>query len=59
MHLLEPREHPSQLMKWLSPVIALGATLLLGSLLFLILGVNPAQALYIFFIEPLQNELCN
>ena len=52
MHLLEPREHPSQLMKWLSPVIALGATLLLGSLLFLILGVNPAQALYIFFIEP-------
>ncbi|WP_291358716.1 MULTISPECIES: ABC transporter permease [Acinetobacter] len=53
MHLLEPREHPSQLMKWLSPVLALLAMLAVGSLLFLMLGVNPAQALYIFFIEPL------
>ena len=53
MHLLEPREYPSQLMKWLSPVIALAAMLIVGSLLFLALGVSPAQALYIFFIEPL------
>ena len=53
MHLLEPREHPSQLMKWLSPVIALIAMLLVGSLLFLILGVSPTEALYVFFIEPL------
>ncbi len=53
MHLLEPREHPSQLMKWLSPVIALLAMLVVGSLLFLVLGVNPTEALYVFFIEPL------
>lgn len=53
MHLLEPREHPSQVMKWLSPVIALIAMLIVGSFLFLALGVKPTQALYIFFIEPL------
>lgn len=55
MHLLEPREHPSQLMAWMSPIIALSATLLVGSLLFLMLGVSPAQALYVFFIEPLSS----
>lgn len=53
MHLLEPREHPSQIMKWLSPIIALLAMLVVGSLLFLALGVDPLNALYIFFIEPL------
>ena len=44
MHLLEPREHPTQLMKGLSPVLALLAMLVVGSLLFLMLGVNPALA---------------
>ena len=53
MYLLEPREKPSQLMRWLSPLIALIAMLVVGSLLFFILGVDPAKALYIFFIEPL------
>ena len=53
MHLLEPREHPSQVMKWLSPVIALGAMLIVGGILFSILGVPPLKALYIFFIEPM------
>ena len=53
MYLLEAREKPSQTMKWLSPIIALAAMLVVGSLLFLILGVDPVQAMYIFFIEPL------
>jgi ABC-type uncharacterized transport system permease subunit len=53
MYLLEPREKPSQLMRWLSPIIALIAMLVVGSLLFFLLGVDPAKALYIFFIEPL------
>lgn len=56
MHLLEPREHPSELMKWLSPIIALVAMLAVGSILFLVLGINPAQAMYIFFIEPLSSS---
>lgn len=53
MHLLEPRANPSQLMKWLSPVIALTAMLMVGSLLFLALGKNPVHAFYVFFIAPL------
>lgn len=56
MHLLEPREHPSKLMKWLSPVIALAAMLVVGSILFLMLGISPAQAMYVFFIEPLMTS---
>jgi len=56
MHFLEPREHPSQLMKWLSPVIALAAMLVVGSILFLMLGISPAQAMYVFFIEPLMTS---
>jgi simple sugar transport system permease protein len=56
MHLLKPREHPSQLMKWLSPVIALAAMLVVGSILFLMLGISPAQAMYVFFIEPLMTS---
>lgn len=49
MHLLEPREHPSRLMKWLSPVVALLAMLIVGSILFMLLGVDPLQALYVFY----------
>lgn len=56
MHLLEPRTNPSQLMKWLSPVIALVSTLIVGSLLFLMLGKDPAHAFYIFFIAPLTSS---
>ena len=43
MHLLEPREHPSQIMKWLSPLIALLAMLIVGSILFLMLGLIPRK----------------
>lgn len=56
MYLLEPRESPSKLMQWLSPFIALLATLVVGSFLFILLGLNPLQTLYIFFIEPLTNS---
>ncbi|CAN0504822.1 unnamed protein product, partial [Scytosiphon promiscuus] len=40
-------------MALLSPVIALGLTLVTGGILFAALGQNPAVALYTFFIEPL------
>lgn len=53
MHLLEPRPHPSQLMRWLSPLIAVIATLLAGSLLFRALGKPPLESFHIFFIQPL------
>ncbi len=56
MHLLEPRAHPSQLMKWLSPLIAIALMLITGSLLFLALGKNPIDAFKVFFIDPLASS---
>lgn len=55
MHLLEPRDHPSIVMKWLSPIIALLAMLIVGGLVFLALGKNPLEAFQVFFIEPLSS----
>ena len=56
MHLLEPRPHPSQLMRWLSPLIAVAATLIAGSLLFLALGKPPLESFHVFFIQPLETS---
>lgn len=56
MHLLEPRAQPSQLMRWTAPLIAIGATLLTGSLLFWALDKSPLASFYVFFIEPLTSS---
>jgi ABC-type uncharacterized transport system permease subunit len=40
-------------MAWLSPVIAIVATLASGFVLFWLLGKDPARALYVFFVQPL------
>ena len=37
----------------LSPFIALGLTLVAGAIMFALLGKNPFEALYYYFIEPL------
>lgn len=50
---LEKRAEHSTAMALLSPVIALALTLVSGAILFAALGENPAEALYVFFIEPL------
>ena len=50
---LERRPAHSQLFSILSPFIALGLTIIAGIVLFSALGLNPATALYSFFIEPL------
>jgi simple sugar transport system permease protein len=50
---LEKRAERSAAMALLSPLIALGLTLVTGAVLFAALGQNPAVALYTFFIEPL------
>ncbi len=47
------RPEASRSMVLLSPLIALGLTLLSGIVLFMFMGANPGQALYAFFIEPL------
>ena len=56
MHLLEPRPHPSRLMRWTAPLIAVIATLVTGSLLFLALGKPVLESFHVFFIQPLTSS---
>ena len=49
---LEPRPGHSQLMVYLSPVLAVLLTLLSGLVIFALLGKNPVEALYTFFVLP-------
>lgn len=49
---LEARPEPSRLAKWLSPLVATLAVLAIGFALFAAMGKDPWQALYTFFIEP-------
>ncbi len=52
---LEPRALPSEWLRYCSPLIALGLTLVSGIILFSALGQNPFEALYTFFIRPIDN----
>ncbi len=47
------RPERSRRMALLSPLIAIGLTVVFGALLFATLGYDPGAALYVFFIEPL------
>jgi len=49
---LEARPEPSLLAGWLSPIIATAAVVVIGFVLFSAMGKNPWQALYVFFIDP-------
>lgn len=49
----EKRARASKLFSILSPLLALALTLVFGALMFWILGKNPLNALYSFFVEPL------
>lgn len=50
---LEKRTNPSNVLAYLSPIIAFALTLVSGMIIFTALGFNPFQALYLFFFEPL------
>ena len=50
---LQKRRTASRTMALLSPVLAILLTLVTGSIMFSLLGFNPASALYVYFIEPL------
>ncbi|MDZ5697688.1 ABC transporter permease [Chelativorans sp. M5D2P16] len=50
---LVKRPQQSALFSAVSPLIALGLTLVAGAIMFLLLGKNPLDALYYFFIDPL------
>jgi simple sugar transport system permease protein len=49
---LEARPSPSLRWSVLSPIVALAATVLVGGLLFLALGKDPARVLAVFLVEP-------
>ncbi len=47
------RPERSRAMAWLSPVIAVGLTLVAGAIVFAASGIDPLQDLYVYFLEPL------
>ena len=47
------RPEPSKTMTLLSPLVATALTVVTGFVIFRLYGVDPFEALYIFFIEPL------
>ena len=52
---IEPRPQPSQLMGYLSPLIAVGLTLVTGIIFSLMVGLNPWSTFYAFFISPIDD----
>ena len=52
---LEARAEPSVAMRYASPLIAVGLTLLCGLLLFAVLGKNPVEGFRVFFVSPLKD----
>jgi simple sugar transport system permease protein len=52
---LEARPQPSKLMSMASPLLALAVTVVLGTILFALLGKDPLRGLYIFLIEPIKS----
>ena len=52
---LEARPQPSQAMSIASPLMALAITVLVGVLLFSVLGKDPLRGLQMFFVEPIKN----
>lgn len=51
---LVKRPQHSKLFSILSPFIALGLTLVAGAIMFALLGKNPFQALFFYFVDPLR-----
>lgn len=52
---LEPRPEPSQAMIYLSPVLAMALMLVVGMIIFTLLGQPPLKAFHAFFIEPIND----
>ena len=52
---LEPRAQPSVVWRYASPILALGITVLIGVILFVVLGKDPVKGLGVFFWEPIKS----
>jgi general nucleoside transport system permease protein len=53
---LEPRDGASRAMLYVTPLMAVGLTLVCGFFLFLSLGFDPVRGLYAYFIDPLMSK---
>ncbi len=51
---LERRPEQSRLMLFLSPVMAIAITVLVGALVFAVAGINPLRGLYVYFLSPFE-----
>ncbi len=56
MMSLEKRGHPSVLMSYIGPVIALVMTIVAGGIIFYSMGFNPIKTLTEFFIVPVSTQ---
>jgi simple sugar transport system permease protein len=52
---LEVRPQPSKAMSYASPLLALAITIVIGIVLFALLGKDPLRGLQVFFIEPVKS----
>ena len=52
---LEPRPEPSRAMVYLSPLLAMALMLVVGMIVFTLLGQPPLKAFHAFFIEPIND----
>lgn len=50
---IEPRTEPSAGLRFGAPAIAIALTIVVGSIMFALLGFDPPAALHAFFVEPL------
>lgn len=56
MPRLEPRQQPSKTMRWLTPILAVAITMVMGGFLFAAMGQDPFQAIKIIFLDPFFHE---
>src|SRR5580765_7610927 len=52
---LESRPEPSKAMSIASPLLALAITVVIGTVLFVLLGKDPLRGLAVFFVEPVKS----
>ena len=52
---LEPRPEPSRAMVYLSPLLAMALMLVVGMIVFTLLGQPPLKAFHAFFVEPIND----
>lgn len=52
---LEPRPAPSRAWTWASPLLALAITVVIGVVLFSVMGKDPVRGLQVFFWEPIKS----